>query len=95
MATSSKRLNIYINDPNIRRQIKALAAQKDISMSEYCLRAISKQLIEELGEKRSNPLKSAIKKAKTFQKKIFKGKVFAISSADLIRESRESRNKQQ
>ena len=40
------RLNIYVHDPLIRRRIKTAAAQKDISVSEYCLQAITDQLAE-------------------------------------------------
>jgi len=93
MAIKAKRLNIYVEDPHIRRQIKMLAAQKDISISEYCLKAITKQLAKEIDQEEPNSLKTAIKRAKNFQKKTFKGKVFSISSAELIRESRKSRAK--
>ena len=41
------RLNIYVHDPLIRRRIKTVAAQKDISVSEYCLQAITDQLARE------------------------------------------------
>lgn len=93
---SPVRLNIYIHDPGIRRQIKAMAARKDVSMSEYCLQAITKQLVEERemnGEGMSS-LKTAVRKAYKFQTQTFRGKTFAVSSADLIREARENRNTQ-
>jgi len=91
---SPVRLNIYVHDPGIRRQIKAVAAQKDISVSEYCLRAITNQLIKEkkVDREEISHLKTAVEKAQTFQTKTFGGKVFSVSSADLIRESRENRN---
>jgi len=88
------RLNIYIHDPGIRRQIKAVAARKDLSISEYCLQAITDHLIKEEEtsvEREGNPLKTAVDKARRFQKKTFGGKVFAVSSSDLIREAREDR----
>ena len=91
----SVRLNIYINDPTIRRQVKTAAAKQDISVSEYCLRAITVQLMKD-GEKppkeESNLLKAAIEKAHRFQAETFGGRVFSISSADLIREARKNRN---
>jgi len=89
------RLNIYIHDPGIRQQIKAIAARKDVSVSEYCLQAITNQLIKENGmdfEGSAASLKTAIKKAHRFRTKTFGGKVFSVSSADLIREAREDRN---
>jgi len=92
---SSVRLNIYVNDPTIRRQVKIAAAKQDISVSEYCLRAITLQLIKD-GEKPRkggpNFLKAAIEKAHRFQTETFGGQVFSLSSADLIRVAREDRD---
>ena len=87
------RLNIYVHDPDIRRQIKEMTARKDISISDYCLGAIKTQLLKEqkAGHEERNPLKKAVKKAQRFQE-TFGGRTFAISSADLIRETREDRN---
>jgi hypothetical protein len=92
---NSQRLNIYIHEPGIRRQIKAMAAQKEVSLSEYCLQAILRQLAEEEKKtrgRRKDPLKSAIAKANRFRTRTFGKKVFLTSSADLIQESRETRN---
>lgn len=41
------RLNIYVPDPTIRRQVKAAAAKRDLSVSEYCLQAITNQLVRD------------------------------------------------
>ena len=38
------RLNIYLDDPEIRRRVKAAAAARGISVSQYCLQAIKAQL---------------------------------------------------
>ena len=91
----SVRLNIYVHDDSIRRQIKAVAAQEDISVSEYCLRAITEHLIKEqemTREEGRGHLKTAAEKAYRFQTETFRGRGFAVSSADLIREAREDRN---
>jgi urease beta subunit len=92
---SPLRLNIYINDPAIRRQVKTAAAKQDISVSKNCLRAITLQLMND-GERprneESHSLKDAVEKARKFQAKAFGGRVFSISSADLIREARENGN---
>jgi hypothetical protein len=92
---SSVRLNIYVNDPSIRRQVKTAAAKQDISVSEYCLRAITAQLVkdwEKPPEEEPDSLKPAVEKARRFQAETFGGRVFSVSSADLIRETREDRN---
>ncbi len=92
---NSIRLNIYVHEPGIRRQVKTAAARQDISVSEYCLRAITNQLIkdeEKLPEKTASLLKTATEKARTFHAKTFGKQVFVVSSADLIKEARESRD---
>jgi post-segregation antitoxin (ccd killing protein) len=89
------RLNIYVHDPLIRRRIKTAAAQKDISVSEYCLQAIADQLAREaeMGLKKNDiSLETALEKAKRFQAKTFGGRSFRVSSGDLIREARKERN---
>lgn len=90
------RLNIYLPDPVIRRQVKAAAAKRDLSISEYCLQAITTQLIQD-GElpphqkDRPGPA-AAIATARRFQAETFSGLVFSVSSADLIREAREGQS---
>jgi hypothetical protein len=89
------RLNIYVHDPLIRRRIKTAAAQKDISVSEYCLQAITEQVEREaeMGLKRNDiSLERALEKAKRFQAKTFAGRGFRVSSGDLIREARKERS---
>jgi hypothetical protein len=92
---STVRLNIYVHDPLIRRRIKTAAAQKDISVSEYCLQAIADQLAREaeMGLKKNDiSLETALEKAKRFQAKTFGGRSFRVSSGDLIGEARKERN---
>jgi hypothetical protein len=89
------RLNIYVSEPSIRRRVKAAAARQDISMSEYCLRAIVTQLESEPAEQLSpehtgSPaLREAVERARGFRARVFDGRRFSINSADLISESRE------
>jgi hypothetical protein len=94
-SNNTVRLNIYLHDPLIRRRIKTAAAQKDISVSEYCLQAITDQLVREaeIGLKRNDiSLEGALEKAKRFQAETFGGKVFKVSSGNLIQEARNERN---
>lgn len=93
--SGSVRINIYVHDRGIRRQIKAVAAQKDLSVSEYCLQAIEGQLAREQQspeEAGMRTLKRAAEKARKFHTKRFGEKTFSINSADLIREAREERS---
>jgi hypothetical protein len=91
--TPVARLNIYVPDPAIRRQVKTAAAKRDLSVSEYCLRAITRQLIGD-GEKppQENVLHPAVETARRFQKETFGGRAFTVSSADLIQEAREEQS---
>jgi len=92
---STGRLNIYVHDPLIRRRIKVAAAQKDISLSEYCVQAIADQLAKEaeMDLKRNDlSLERALERAKRFQAKTLGGRSFRVSSGDLIREARKERN---
>jgi len=92
---TSVRINIYVHDPAIRRQIKAVAAQKDLSVSEYCLQAIEDQLAKErelTAEEGMSTMKKTVEKARKFHTKHFGKRVFSVNSADLIREAREERS---
>lgn len=92
--TSVPRVNIYLPNGAIRRQIKTAAARQDVSVSEYCLRAITTQLVKD-GERPPGPARgrreATVAAARRFQTEAFAGRVFTMSSADLIREAREDR----
>ena len=82
------RLNIYLDSAEIRRKIKMKAAEEDISISEYCRRVLTASLSE--GQAHGG-VRQAVKKARMFQSRTLGGKIFRVSSADLIREAREDR----
>jgi len=89
------RLNIYLPDPALRRQVKAAAARQDLSVSDYCVRAITSQLAHdqefEPAQTNRTPLTTAAQRARRFQAKTFRGRAFTVSSAELIRRARERR----
>ena len=90
---TAPRVNIYLPDPVVRRQIKTAAAKQDLSVSEYCLRAITTQLVKDgegpPAQAHRTPLKRSVAAARRFQAKAFNGRIFSVSSAELIREVRE------
>ncbi len=93
---SKVRLNIYVNDPAIRKQVKTAAAKHDLSVSDYCLQAIVSRLAEEDEiplRGKGHPLARAVKKARRFQAKAFPGRVLSVSSAALIAQARKERAK--
>lgn len=90
------RINIYVPEHAVRRQVKAAAAQRDLSVSEYCLQAITAQLARD-GERGfvdagSTAARAAVARARRFQAQTFRGRQFRVSSARLIRESRARRS---
>ena len=90
------RLNIYLPDQAIRRQVKTAAAKHDVSVSEYCVQAIAAQLAQdrELPSKQEDvpSLAAAVRRARQFQQRVFHGRRFTGSSADLIRQARTKRS---
>jgi len=90
------RINIYVPDPAVRRQVKAAAAQRDLSISDYCLKAITAQLVRD-GERGSvdrvaTAVRAAVTRARRFQAQTLRGRRFRVSSASLIHESRATRS---
>lgn len=41
------RLNIYLDEPELRQAVKIAAAKKGVPLSAYCVKAVRKQLTEE------------------------------------------------
>jgi hypothetical protein len=91
------RLNIYVPDPSIRRRVKAAAAREDMSVSEYCVRAIIAQLEREptdrpgSGSTAAPVVREAVDRARSFRARVFSDRAFSVSSAELISEARERR----
>lgn len=92
------RLNIYLPERSMRRQVKLAAAGLDVSVSEYCVRAIAIQLAKDGGETSEakapgRTLDEAVRRARRFQSRMFDEKVFEVSSADLIEGARAERGR--
>ena len=88
------RMNIYLPD-STRRQVKTAAAKRDVSISEYCLQAITAQLAHDRTRQHTGEgtglTENAVAVARRFQTRRLRGQVFTVSSAELIREVREQR----
>ena len=41
------RLSLYLTDDKLRRQIKVAAAKRGLSISDYCVKAIQRQLLDD------------------------------------------------
>jgi hypothetical protein len=86
--TSAVRLNIYLPDQATRRRIKLMAAERNLTLSQFCLRAVQAQLYPVDDQKKKSPLSQAVDRAREFQKRSFGEQVFQVNSADLIRQTR-------
>lgn len=84
-------------DPLVQRRLKVIAALRGISMRQYCLTAIKRELAkdEEEGGKSLPFGEEALSRLASLQFEVFQGRQVLGDSADLIRESRASRTKRQ
>lgn len=86
---SPVRLNIYLPDQFTRRRIKLMAAERNLTLSKFCLQAVQAQLSKgDNAPELESRLSQAVERARNFQRKTFGGKVFQVNSADLIRQTR-------
>ena len=92
MESKRKRLTLDL-DPPVQRRLKAVAAIKGISMRQYCLTAITRELSTDEAEGLLNlPFgHEALDRLDTLSKDIFGDKILPGDSVEFIREARESR----
>ena len=95
MLENKKRLTLDLDAP-LQRRLKAVAALKGVSMRQYCQSAIEKQLAQENAtHKRQSPSRDeAFERLVALREEIFGDRVLPGSSVDLIREARETRDKE-
>ena len=93
MEEKKKRLTLDM-DPAMQRRLKAVAALRGVSMREYCLTAIEKELAKnEVGGMSDPPIgRSDAERFAGLRRKYFGGKALPGNSVDLIREAREIRD---
>ena len=93
METKKKRLTLDL-DPPVQRRLKAVSAIKGISMRQYCLTAITRELSKDEAQGVLNlPFgHEALDRLDTLREEIFGGQVLSGDSVEFIREARESRS---
>ena len=96
MEREKKRLTIDL-DASFQRRLKARAAINGISMRQYCLSAIEKELTrDEARDQKQLPYsEAALDHLASIQAEVFQGRTLPGDSTDLIREARVSRAKSQ
>ena len=92
METRKKRLTLDL-DPMVQRRLKAVAAIKGISMRQYCLTAIGRELAQDEAEGVTRlPFgHEALDRLDALRKEMLGDKVLPGDSVEFIREARESR----
>ena len=93
MEAKKKRLTLDL-DPLVQRRLKAVAAIKGISMRQYCLTAINRELAkdEKKGVTKLPFGHEALDRLDSLRKEILGDKILPGDSVDFIREARESRS---
>ena len=93
METKKKRLTLDM-DPPVQRRLKVIAALKGISMRQYCLTAIDKELAQDEAAGVPNlPFgNEALDRLDALREEILGDKVLPGDSAEFIREAREYRS---
>ena len=93
METRRKRLTLDL-DPPVQRRLKVAAATQGISMRQYCLSAIEKELAKD----ETRPViplpfgHEALDRLDTLRMETFGDTILPGDSVEFIRESRESRS---
>ena len=92
MVAKKKRLALDL-DPPVQRRLKTVAAIKGISMRQYCLTAITRELSKDEAQEVLNlPFgHEALDRLDTLRLEIFGDQVLPGDSVEFIREARESR----
>lgn len=91
METKKKRFTLDL-DPLMQRRLKVIAALKGISMRQYCISAIEKELAkDESKETPALPFGEFLNQLESLHDEIFQGQILPGDSSDLIREARLSR----
>ena len=93
MQAKKKRLTLDL-DPPVQRRLKSIAAVKGISMRQYCLTAIDKELAkDEAKGVTSLPFgHEALDRLDTLRKEIFGDTILLGDSVEFIQEAREARS---
>ena len=93
MEPKRKRLTLDL-DPMTQRRLKAIAAMKGISMRQYCLTAISRELAKDDGTGVPDlPFgHEALDRLNDLRSEIFGDRTLPGDSVEFIREARESRS---
>ncbi len=91
---SKKRFTLDL-DAAMQRRLKATAALKGISMRQYCIAAIEKQLERDQAElSGQSPFnEEVIERLAAARAEIFQGKQLPGDSTDFIREDRQARTR--
>mgnify|MGYP001565484266 CR=1 FL=1 len=94
MEAKRKRFTLDLEIP-LQRRLKVIAALKGVSMRQYCLVAVEKELArDESTRAKSLPFgEEALERLASLQAQVFGQRKVAGDSVELIRETRQSREK--
>ena len=93
METRRKRLTLDLDSP-VQRRLKVIAATRGISMRQYCLSAIEKELAKDEG-RHVIPMPfghEALDRLDTLRMEMLRDTILPGDSVEFIRDARESRS---
>jgi hypothetical protein len=95
--TEPKRPRISIDlTPEFRRRIRLAAAERDMSVTEYCREILTHHLHQQADgeDARRERALEALEIARRFRERVFGDRILTPDSSELIREDREERLRQ-
>ena len=95
MPAKKKRLTLDL-DPSFHRRLKAVAALKGVTMRQYCVAAIERELAQDESRPIAGPAFASSDAARFEQlhQKYFGDRTLPVSGAELVRQAREERDAQ-
>ena len=93
MPAKKKRLTLDL-EPSFHRRLKAVAALKGVTMRQYCLAAIDRELAQDELRGIAGPAvgRSDAARFEALQQKYFGNQTLPGNAAELVREAREERD---
>ena len=95
MPAKKKRLTLDL-EPSFHRRLKAVAALKGVTMRQYCIAAIERELAQDESPGIAGPTsgRSDAARFEKLQQKYFGDLTLPFNAAELVREAREERDTQ-
>ena len=86
--SNKTRLGLYLEDEEIKRQIKVAAAKRGMTATDYCAQAIEERLMRDSERKTKNDAQNKVALLSRMDKLRQEGGPIGMSTAELVEEGR-------